>query len=135
MQAREKYYDRRSNERRSDVRRTSTRRRNVRRKDIRLNSSFEISLLDLNGKTVNVSASGVYFEVATDDIGVFPLGKTVPLQMRVATQAQEGGERNIKISGKGKVVRNCKIENQDHAKRVGVALEFTEKLYTEPDYD
>ena len=63
MEAKEKYSERRRSERRQDARRS-----NVRRGDVRLDSSFEASLLDHDGRTVNVSASGVYFEVITNDM-------------------------------------------------------------------
>ena len=130
MEAKEKYSERRRNERRHDARRS-----NVRRGDVRLDSSFEASLLDHNGKTVNVSASGVYFEVITNDMEAFPLGTTIPLQINAVTHTYEGREGKLKITGRGKVIRNCIIENPDHANSLGVALEFTEKLHTDTDYD
>ena len=130
MEAKEKYSERRRNERRQDARRS-----NVRRGDVRLDSSFEASLLDHNGKTVNVSASGVYFEVITNDMEAFPLGTTIPLQINAVTHTYEGREGTLKITGRGKVIRNCIIENPDHANSLGVALEFTEKLHTDTDYD
>jgi len=130
MEAKEKYSERRRSERRHDARRS-----NVRRGDVRLDSSFEASLLDHNGKTVNVSASGVYFEVITNDMEAFPLGTTIPLQINAVTHTYEGREGTLKITGRGKVIRNCIIENPDHANSLGVALEFTEKLHTDTDYD
>ena len=130
MEAKEKYSERRRNERRHDARRS-----NVRRGDVRLDSSFEASLLDHNGKTVNVSASGVYFEVITNDMEAFPLGTTIPLQINAVTHTYEGREGTLKITGRGKVIRNCIIENPDHANSLGVAVEFTEKLHTDTDYD
>jgi len=130
MEAKEKYSERRRSERRHDARRS-----NARRGDVRLDSSFEASLLDHNGKTVNVSASGVYFEVITNDMEAFPLGTTIPLQINAVTHTYEGREGTLKITGRGKVIRNCIIENPDHANSLGVALEFTEKLHTDTDYD
>ena len=61
MQAKEKYYDRRRNKRR--------------------NLSFEIAIPDQVGKTINVSASGVYFEVITNDMNVYSPGTTIPLKI------------------------------------------------------
>ena len=130
MEAKEKYSERRRSERRHDARRS-----NARRGDVRLDSSFEASLLDHNGKTVNVSASGVYFEVITNDMEAFPLGTTIPLRINAVTHTYEGREGTLKITGRGKVIRNCIIENPDHANSLGVALEFTEKLHTDTDYD
>ncbi len=63
MQTKGRYTDRRHNKRRHAARRCNARRRNV-----RLNVSSEVSLPGQDCKTINVSASGVYFEVATNDI-------------------------------------------------------------------
>ncbi len=125
MQTKEKYSDRRRNKRRQDDRRCNPRRRNI-----RLNVSFEVSLPDQDGKTINVSASGVYFEVITNDIEVFSPGTIIPLQINTVTNTPGSGERKLKFSGRGKVIRNCIIEKPDHDNTLGVALEFTEKLNT-----
>jgi hypothetical protein len=141
MQPTEKYSERRRNKRRHDNRRSNprsgnprrskARRSKARRSDARLNCSFEVSVLDYNGKTVNVSASGVYFEVITNDMEVFPPGTTIPLQISAVTNMSEGRERKFKLSGRGTVARNCIIENPDHANSLGVALEFTEEPNTQ----
>ncbi len=125
MQDKGKYSERRRNKRRN----------NVRRSDARLNRSFDVSVLDHNGKTVNVSASGVYFEMITNDMEAFPPGTTIPLQISAVTNISEDQERKFKLSGIGTVIRNCIIENPDHANSLGVALKFTEKLNTELDID
>ncbi len=39
----------------------------------RLNLSFDISLQDQKGKTINIKATGVYFEVIKDDVDALPL--------------------------------------------------------------
>ena len=142
MQATEKYSERRRNERRHDDkerrhdgRSCNPRRSNPRRSNVRLDSSFEVSVLDHNGKTVNVSARGVYFEVTTNDVEAFPLGTSIPLQINAVTNTPEGQERKLKLSGRGTVIRNCIIENPDHDNSLGVALKFTEKLNTELDND
>ncbi len=145
MQATEKYSDRRRNERRHDerrsnprsgnLRRRNARRSNPRRDNLRLKRSFDVSVLDHSGKTVNISARGVYFEVTTNDIEAFPLGASIPLQMNVVTNTSEGLETKLILSGKGTVIRNCIIENPDHANRLGVALKFTEQLNSEFDND
>ena len=54
MQAKEKDFDRRRNE--------------------RLNLSLQILLSVHNGKTINVSASGVYLEILTNDMEAFSQG-------------------------------------------------------------
>ncbi len=135
MQATEKHSDRRCNQRRQDSRRSNPRRRNTRRSNARLNRSFEVSVLDHNGKTVNISASGVYFEVSTTDVEAFPLGTSVPLQINAVTNTSEGQETKLKLSGKGTTIRNCIIENPNHANRLGVALKFSKTLHAELDDD
>ncbi len=145
MQTTENYSDRRRNERRHGSReinprsgfsrRSNPRRSDARRSDARLKRSFDVSVLDHSGKTVNVSARGVYFEVTTNDIEAFPLGASIPLQMNVVTNTSEWLETKLILSGKGTVIRNCIIENPDHANRLGVALKFTEQLNSEFDND
>ncbi len=155
MQATEKYSDRRRNKRRHDDRRSNLRSDNLRRSnprsgnprrsnprrcdtrrsDARLNHSFEVSVLDYEGKTVNVSARGVYFEVTTNDMEAFPPGTSIPLQINAVTNTPDGRESKYKLSGIGTVIRNFIIENPDHANSLGVALEFTETLNTELDND
>ncbi len=82
MQTKEKYSDRRHNQRRHDDRRC-----NPGRQSERQNISFEILLSDQNGETINVSASGVYFEVATNDMEAFSPGTIIPLQINAVTTA------------------------------------------------
>jgi hypothetical protein len=138
MQTTESDSERRRNERRHDSRRS-----NPRRSDTRLNHSLEVSILDYAGetvtfyagKTVNISARGAYLEVITNDKEVFPPGTTIPLQMNAITNTPDGREKKIKLIGRGTVIWNCVIGHLDHADSLGVALEFTEKLHTELDYD
>ncbi len=114
MQAKEKYSDRR---------------RNPRRRNKRVNLSFDISLPDQDGKTINISASGVYFEVITNDRKAFSPGTTIPLQIYTVTNTPGSLERKVKLGGRGAVIRNCIIEkNRIMIITLGVALEFTEKL-------
>ena len=110
MQAKEIYSDRRRNKIRYDRRRRST----------RLNLSFKVSLPDQDGKTINISESGVYFEVITNDMKAFSPGTIIPLQINTVS--------NMLRCGRGIVIRNCIIENPDHDSSLCVALEFTDKL-------
>ncbi|OHB88557.1 MAG: hypothetical protein A3D13_02625 [Planctomycetes bacterium RIFCSPHIGHO2_02_FULL_40_12] len=142
MQAKKKYSDRRRNKRRYDLspdpafkislpdqnRRHGDRRCDQRRRNVRLNLPFEVSLLDQDGKTMNVSASGVYFEVITNDTEAFSPGTIIPLQISTVTNTSGSRERKLKLSGSGTVIRNCIIENPGHVSSLRVALEFTEKL-------
>ncbi len=124
MQAKEKYSDRRRNKIRHGDRRCNPRRRNK-----RVNLSFEISLPDRDGKTINISASGVYFEVITNDMGAFSLGTIIPLQINTVTNKPGSREEKLKLCGRGRVIRNCIIEKtRIMIITLGVALEFTEKL-------
>jgi hypothetical protein len=85
-------------------------------------------LADQNGKTINASASGVYFEVAIKEMEAFSPGTTIPLQITTVTNTPEFRERKIRFSGRGTVIRNCIIENPDYENSLGVALEFMEEL-------
>ena len=135
MQTKEEYYDRRGNERRHDRsadpafeislpdqnRRHSARRCNPRRRHERRNLSFEISIPDQVGKTINVSESGVYFEVIENDMNVFSPGTTIPLKI-TAVNVTAG------FDGSGTVIRNCIVETPDHDDSLCVALELAENL-------
>ena len=135
MQTKEEYYDRRGNERRHDRsadptfeislpdqnRRHSARRCNPRRRHERRNLSFEISIPDQVGKTINVSESGVYFEVIENDMNVFSPGTTIPLKI-TAVDVTAG------FDGRGTVIRNCIVETPDYDDSLCVALELTENL-------
>ncbi len=125
MQATEKHSERRRNIRKHDERRNN----------LRLKRSFDVSLLDHSGKTVNVSGRGVYLELATNNFEVFPTGTSILLQMNAVTNTYDGREIKLKLSGTGTVIRNSIIENPDHANRLGVALKFTEQLNSELDND
>ncbi len=135
MQTKEEYYDRRGNERRHDRsadpafeislpdqnRRHSARRCNPRRRHERRNLSFEISIPDQVGKTINISASGVYFEVITNDMNVYSPGTTIPLKITAVKATAD-------FDAGGTVIRNCIIEAPDHDDSLCVALELTENL-------
>src|SRR3989304_6496227 len=112
MQAKEKDSDKRINE--------------------RLNLSFLISLPGQNGKTINVSASGVYFEVITNDIEAFAPGTIIPIQITATTTTPGFEERKIKLNGQGCVVRNSIVDVTTHGNRLNVALEFKDKLNIVP---
>ena len=108
---------------------------NRRRSERKSNRKLEILLLDHQCEIVNFSESGVYFEVRTNDTKAFLIGTTIPLQINAVTQIFDDVGENLLISGRGKVVRNCIIENPDNVNSLGVALEFTETLDTKLDND
>ncbi len=144
MENEEKYPDRRHDKRR-DVKDTNPesetipnqeqrhgdRRSSPRRRNERVNLAFEISLPGRDGKTINVSASGVCLEVALRDKEAFSPGTVVPLQINTDTVTPGTMESRHKLSGKGTVIRNWVVENPDHENSLCVALEFTERLNVE----
>ncbi len=95
----------------------------------RMNLFFDISVSDKKGKTINVSASGVYFEIVTDDIDAFAPGSVVPLQI----SAVDTNERTLKLSGKGIIIREDIKETSSDGSRLCVAAQFTEKLNVKID--
>jgi len=95
----------------------------------RLNLSFDISLPQKKGKTINVSATGVYFEVITDDVDSFSPGSIIPLQI----SAIDTNERTLNLSGEGLIIREDIKETTSDGNRVCVAVQFTEKLNVNVD--
>ncbi len=90
----------------------------------RLNLSFDISLPEQKGKTINVSASGVYFEVITNDIDAYCPGAVIPLKI----SAVDTNERTLNLSGEGLIIREDIKETSSAGSRLCVAVQFTEKL-------
>ncbi len=103
------------------------------RNNERIDLSFLISLPGQNGKTKNISASGVYFEVITNDIEAFTPGTIIPIQITATTTTPGFEERKIKLKGEGCVVRNNIEDVTTHGNRLSVALEFKDKLNILPD--
>lgn len=95
----------------------------------RLNLSFDISLSDQMGKTINVSATGVYFELITKDVDAFAPGSVIPLQI----SAVDTNERTLKLSGEGLIIREDIKESSSAGSRICVAVQFTEKLNVDLD--
>ncbi len=103
------------------------------RNNERIDLSFLISLPGQNGKTKNISASGVYFEVITNDIEAFAPGTMLPIQITATTTTPGFEEREIILKGEGCIVRNNIEDVTTHGNRVGIALEFKDKLNILPD--
>ncbi len=94
----------------------------------RTDLALQISFLNLEGKTINISASGVYFEVVTSDMNSFSPGTIIPIEISAIVKTPGCDERNIKLKGQGLVVR-CDVKNTiDCSSRLGVALEFKDRL-------
>ena len=98
------------------------------RNNERIDLSFAISLPGQDGKTKNISVSGVYFEIITDDTEAFAPGTIIPIQITATTSTPGFEERNIKLKGEGRIVRNNIKDVTTQGNRLGIALEFKNKL-------
>ncbi len=94
----------------------------------RMELTLQLSLPDQEGKTINISASGVYFEVITGDIDAFLPGTTITIEINTVTSTPGLEERKIRLKGKGSVVRSDIKDVTSRGNRLGVALEFRDKL-------
>jgi hypothetical protein len=96
----------------------------------RLGLSLPLELLNHKVKTKNISPGGAYFEVVTNNIGLFSPGKIVKFEILAKTSTLKLPGGMIRLAGNGIIVRNEEIRNDQHGngKRLGVALVFTEKL-------
>jgi hypothetical protein len=94
----------------------------------RLDLALQIFLLDHEGETKNISASGVSFEVITKNRKAFFPGTIIEVKINVAitTPGLEG--RGIEIMGSGFVVRNEIKDVTVRGNRIGVALKFDKKI-------
>ncbi len=149
MPIKEKYSDRRHNQRRYDPKpdaletplpdkkiRQGDRRCDLRRDNERQNVSFEVLFDSQDGKTVNVSASGIYLEIPTTDIEAFSPGTEIPIQINTVTAAPHSSrETKLELTGRGLIIRSCIIENPDHENSLGIAVEFIDKLNIKVDSD
>ncbi len=95
----------------------------------RMDLFFVIFVSDEKGKTIDVCASGVYFEIITDDIDAFAPGSVVPLQI----SAVDSRERTLKLSGNGRIIREDIKEASGDGSRLCIAAQFTEKLNVKLD--
>ncbi len=95
----------------------------------RLNLTFDISLPEQNGKTLNISATGVYFEVITDNIDAYAPGSVIPLQI----SAIDANKRTLNLRGEGLIIREDIKEESPDGSRLCIAVQFTEKLNVNMD--
>ncbi len=94
----------------------------------RMDLALQISLPDQDGKTINISASGVYFEIITSDMNAFSPGTTILIEINAVTNTLGCDERKIKLQGQGFVVRNDIKNVTSQGSRLGVAMEFKDKF-------
>ncbi len=99
-----------------------------RRANKRLDLALQIILPGQKGETINISATGVYFVVITNDIEAFSPGTTIPIQINAYTTTPGFEPREIRLRGNGYVVRNDIKNVTSHGSRLGVAMKFKEKL-------
>ncbi len=94
----------------------------------RLILSLPIKLLNQKVESKNISSTGVYFEVITDDIDQFQIGKSLGFELLAKTSSPMLPSRTIRLSGSGKIIRNDVLSSSQHKKKLGIALRFNKKL-------
>ncbi len=94
----------------------------------RMDLALQISVPDQEGETVNISASGVYFEVITSELNSFSHGTTISIVINAVTNTPGCEERRVKLQGQGFVVRSDIKDVTSQGNRLGVALEFKDKV-------
>jgi hypothetical protein len=94
----------------------------------RMDLALQISTPDQEGKTINISASGVYFEIVTSDMNAFSPSITIPIKIDAVTNTPGCNVRNIKLHGQGVIVWNEIKDVTSQGNRLGVALEFKDRL-------
>jgi hypothetical protein len=102
------------------------------RANTRLDLSLEISLPDQNGRTINISPSGVYFEVITNNIDAFAIGTILSVQIAASTTTPGFEDRKIKLDGNGRIVRNDIKEVTNYGNKLCIALQFKSILSIVP---
>ncbi|MFQ5687677.1 MAG: hypothetical protein ACE5GV_13565 [Candidatus Scalindua sp.] len=101
-----------------------------RRRKQRLNAALEISLPNqVKGRTKNVSANGVSFEVIVDDINTFRPGTIIPLEITTTNITHESKLKNLRLSGKGLIIsREVVDETTASGSRLNIAVQLRDKL-------
>ena len=101
-----------------------------RRRNQRLNAALEISLPNqVKGRTINVSANGVSFEVITDDIDAFRPGTIIPLEIATINTTHESKLKNLRLSGKGLIIsREVVGKTTASGSRLNIAVQLKDKL-------
>ena len=103
------------------------------RNNTRLDLALGIMLPGQDGKTINISASGVYFEVITNDVDTFAIDTAIPVKIAAITATSGFEERKIKLSGNGCIVRSDIKEVTSRGKRLCIALKFNDALNITPN--
>lgn len=101
-----------------------------RRRKQRLKAAFEISLPNqVKGRTINVSANGISFEVIADDIDAFRPGTIIPLEITTINTTHESKLKNLRLSGKGLIISREVVEKTTASgTRLNIAVQLKDKL-------
>ena len=99
-----------------------------RRADRRFDLPLLLSLYDRDVETMNISATGVYFEVTTDGIDTFTPGSKVSFLITAYTTTQGLGTMKINFYGNGIIIRSNIKNITSDGNQMGVGVEFMEKL-------
>lgn len=101
-----------------------------RRRNQRLNAALEISLPNqVKGRTKNVSATGVSFEVIADDIDAFSPGTIIPLEITTINITHESKLKNLRLSGEGIIISREVVEKSTASgSRLNIAVRLKDKL-------
>jgi hypothetical protein len=104
-----------------------------RRSDKRLELLLPIKLLGHEGKSKNISSSGVYLEVETDVAEQFSPGKKITIEVAANIYTPWLPSKTVRFTGKGVILRANTVEGTEHdsekrTKRLGIALNFIERL-------
>ncbi len=98
--------------------------------DRRFILSLRLSTYDRDVETINISATGVYFEVLSDGIDSFSLGSAISFLITGEVTSEGSGPDTIKINfqGNGTIIR-CNTKNiTSDGNLLGIAVEFVERL-------
>ena len=98
----------------------------------RMDRALLILLPDQEGEIVNISASGVCFEVITNDIDMFCPGTIIPLKITTIYMTFDSTVMKFCLSGKGLIIcREVIEETTDCGIKLNLAVQFVRKLIKE----
>ncbi len=99
-----------------------------RRANKRLNLSLRLSICDIDAETKNISSTGVYFEVISDCVDIFSLGRKILFQVAADTTTNGLVKMRINFCGNGIIIRSSMIKSIEDRYLLGIAVEFVRKL-------
>ena len=99
-----------------------------RRSHKRLELVLPISLHSHKGKSENISNGGVYLEMTTDNAEDFSKGKMMEFEVTAKTSKIGLNNGILGLTTRGVIVRADKFTDRNNETKLGIALEFNEKL-------